>query len=247
MRTLAIAMLTISASLVGRVTEGAITYSYAFDQSEYVGGPGGIVPVEVYVVETRDGVDLLDPFLFDDLGLSGAGVRLSYTGLTPPSPASVVNYSDITINDGPAGFDDLFNSPLLSADIQSSDPPSINAIAGLLATRDISHLFDPTGVTSTDGDASSRRILLGTFNFTLGSTLFETTYITATELYSFLDETSIWNEFTFLDSSIVPAQASLTVVPEPSTALLWSGGLAIVFVSRWRSRRKHNAKNTAGN
>ncbi len=151
--------------------------------------------------------------ILTDFGLLAAGIRVTIDDPTVARVSAVGN-----IQQNPAFDDSFFLEKTLSPDYQDAE---------LIMAVDV---FAGSLIVFPDADG---RILLGTFSFT-GLTL-GTANLTATALPGeFVD-----GVFQTIAEPFSPADATLTVTPEPGSvalSLVALGGAAVVGV--YRSRRK---------
>jgi hypothetical protein len=209
----------------GSLASAAYEYRYVFGSTNYFALPGQIVPVEVYLQETVSGGST-PWFTTPGLGLFSGGVRVTFDGAPLPSDrAEVLSTANITKNP-------LFTDPSATLSVVTGSS------AGLIAA-----VNDPFTqlISGTVVNPSTSRILLGTFNFTAGLIPNEVTNLLASDydLVMPTNQNVVFNSQTFasadLDALIIPANATITVIPEPSSlALLGLGGAALVG---WQVRR----------
>lgn len=201
------------AALLPGAAKAEFLYSYAFGQDTYTVTPGETFLVDVFLQETVTGGE--PPRLADD-GLFGAGVRVHFD----EAPAQVIGLDDILPNT--AEFDDAL---FLFTDL----------VPGVLAefTEVIDLLSPPVFGTEVSPDVF--RVFLGSFRFTAGLTPGQG-FIFALDIPE-TDDT-ITDAGFLLDPLILPASATITVVPEPSTlTLLGIGVLGIAGHAVQRRRR----------
>ena len=212
----------------GSIASAAYEYRYVFDATNYSVSPGQVVPVSVYLQETVNGGST-PWFTSTNMGLFSGGVRIVFDQSPPSDRAEVLSTANI------------FKNPLFT------DPSTtLNVVPGSSAGL-IAAVNDPFTqlIQGTVVNASTSRILLGTFNFTAGLVPNEVTNLLATDYVTPANQNVVFNSDTFdsvdLDAVILPANATITVVPEPSSlALLGLGGAALVGWQFRRSRRQQN-------
>jgi hypothetical protein len=190
------------------------SYAFAFAQANYLAVPGGTVDVPVYLEETvGSGTSLLDS---NGVGMFGAGVVLGFDSPLP-TRAKVLTTAAIVPN---AAFNDATDEK--------------TAVTGTTAT--LSEVTDFSVFVHADNPAPGQGqylMTIGTFEFTAGSTPGEvTTILTANNP---LGDVNITGDLEALDSVIVNAIATITVVPEPSTLVL--SGIAALTLPAFRSPR----------
>ena len=200
-------------------------YQFVFDATNYTASPGQVIPVKVYLQETVDGGS--SPwFTTAGQGLFSGGVRIYFD--LPPIPsdrAEVVSSANIIKN------------PLFT------DPSALTPVAGGSSAGLSAAVNDPFTqlIQGTVVNASTSRILLGTFNFTAGLIPYEVTNLEASDfdLGSPITQNVVFDSNTFnsvdLDTLILPGFATITVIPEPSSLALW--GLGGVALTGWQFRR----------
>lgn len=189
-------------------------YQYVFGAGMYQVPVNSIFDVPVFLQETISGSDtsVLAP---GGAGLSGAGVRVMFNDTPQPSDrASVLSVNDIAAS---SAFDVVVPS------VSSTD-------AGL----SLFSLSNPI-VHGEEYSPGVYRVLLGTFRFTAGSVLGETTRIRATDFDPELQDV-ITSDFSTLDGSIADGRSAITTVPEPDAiSLLVAGGaMGLVYALRRR-------------
>ena len=142
----------------------------------------------------------------------------------------------------------------LFTDLSNTRNVQLGASAALTAA-----VLDPLSelITGTQINATTSRILLGTFNFTAGLINDEVTHLLATDFNTVnpsSNENTVFNSSTFaaldLDSLFRPGTATITTIPEPSTFVgLLLLGLASWYVGKllrrknlcWRSVEQHQS------
>jgi hypothetical protein len=214
----------------GSIASAAYEYKYVFSSNNYLALPGQIVPVEVYLQETVSGGST-PWFTTPGLGLFSGGVRVYFdVAPLPTDRAEVLSVANISKNP-------LFTDPSTTLNLVSGSS------AGLIAA-----VNDPFTqlIQGTPVNATTSRILLGTFNFTAGLIPNEVTNLRASDFDTIMPTNQnvvIGSPFDpiDLDSLIIPATATITVIPEPSSlALLGFGGAALVGWQVRRVRRQRN-------
>jgi hypothetical protein len=189
---------------------GSPSYCYTFDAAAYSARPGITVPVSVYLQETFGPGDtsvLASP----GYGMYGTGVAVSWAGTaTVQSPAAIV---------ANAAFSPLFTA----TDVTSSS-----------ATLSEGWPTDAT-VYGSQYEPDVYRLLVGTFEFAVGTTPGAVTTLTTSV---FMPGLNVVNDVpgTVLDSAITNATATITVVtPEPgSLVLLAMAGLSMLGYTRYK-------------
>lgn len=179
---------------------------YTFGQSEYFVSPGGAVDIDVFLTESGSSSILTDS------GLLSGSVRVLFdTGLPASDPSVVSSLAGIKPN--PA-FDDSLLGANLDLDMGVS--------AGFADSVD---LFSPPLVGSS--------ILLGTFTFTGGSIVGDTSEITAVDFDPLLSDT-ISGDLASLDTLIQSgtARIHITPIPEPRSLAMFAAGLFVILVNR---------------
>lgn len=203
-------------SLIASAAQGAVIYEYRFDQSQYFVLPGQVFTVNVYLRETFEPGDST---LLDSEGLFGAGVRVTFDGSPAPSdPAKVVANTDIAPN--------ILFDGATSTDIVPGSSAGFTAIVDVASAA----VTSPTGTTFNE-------ILLGQFTFTAGMVTNEVTQLLATDFDPATDDNVTNASLTVLDSRILTASATVTVVPEPATMVLMVSFMAPLAFGASRARK----------
>lgn len=185
---------------------------YEFGQANYDVAAGQLFNIDLFLVQTDPSSDPVDLAV---VGLFSGGVRVFFDDTPPTDPAGVRSLEDILPN---PRFDDTFIGATLDL------VPGVSA--------GFSDAID-----DLDAPILGNRILLGTFAFTAGNVIGETTNLRATDFDSRFGDV-IANDLlaTELDGLIQPGFATITVtaVPEPSGVLLVGVGLAGFMTLRRR-------------
>jgi len=220
--------------LLSSVAQAERTYHYVFDRPVYSGNPGATVDVEVSLEERRESTD--PPALLATEGLASAAVKLSYVNPLPSEPAWLTDPASISHN--PQFDDSLSPEKYLTADIVDEEPAAVDAIAGLSEWISVNPLATSGALAQEIVAGEVYRIRLGTFRFTLGDILGETTTIRATDLFADpMDETTAF-DFTVLDTLIASAEATLVTAPEPASLVLLGAGAVLAGLVVRRTRRQ---------
>jgi hypothetical protein len=188
------------------------SYSYVFDQPTYQVDPGSQVLVKVFLQEhiTDGSLSVLATE-----GLVGAGVRVSFDlSPLPGDPAKVLSAGDVIPNDGSGAFDGGFQSIALVP----------GSYADLTESVD---LFSPA-VLGTQAGADLYQVLLGTFRFTAGAIVGQTTLIQASDIPGTLDTVTTSDSIIdgqILSSAVAQFQVGTAAVPEPSSVITLTLGM----------------------
>ena len=211
-RCLAFAMTVLAPVLV----HGAVVYEFECEPASLELAPGQTGQVAVALVELlTDGSDSL---LDARGGLGSFDVALAPSGAAT-DPAQLTG----VLLDG--RFESDFNIVLPMAIVAGCDP------------------FGASGASAT-ADDDTRRIDLAVFTVTAGAVFGETTLVTVgdydtPETGSF-DSTFYWDDLAAaepLDDLIAPAAFTVTVVPEPGTAVLLLAAASVLGGLRRRPAR----------
>ena len=192
--------------------------------NSYEVAAGGARAVKVYLYETFDPgseTSILD----DEEGLFSAGVAVRRTSAGPTRPAGVLSVAGISPN---PTFDEPEPtvSPLKTVDLTGGAFDR----AALLESRD---MLEAAGVAAEAPAANVRRVFLGTFTFTGGSVVGETTALRIEDNDPASDDTVTWAlPGVDLDADIQPFDFSIVTVPEPATLALLAAGALAVFSRR---------------
>ncbi len=177
---------------------------FFFDRSNYVVAPGGTVAVNVFVQETfhpRTDESLLAP---GSDGLIRGGVFVQFNSEGAGQPTRVRSVADIA---GNPHFD-------LACLPQLPGPSSPDAAGVLVLSQ--SPVFGE--VVSRSAACETVLLPLGTFTFTAGKVLGESTFLTAvaTEDYATMPgDTSVTSSGAVLDGLLQPGTAVITVSSKP--------------------------------
>lgn len=185
---------------------------YEFGQANYDVAAGQRINVDLFLVQTDVGSD---PVNLSVDGLFSGGVRVFFDDTPPTDPAGVRSLADILPN---PSFDDTFIGETLDL------VPGVSA--------GFSDAID-----NFDAPIRGSRIFLGTFAFTAGNVIGETTNLRATDFDSrFSDVLANDLGATELDNLIQPGFATITVtaVPEPSGVIVVGVGLSCLITLRRR-------------
>lgn len=211
----------------GNVASADYEYRYVFDATNYTVSPGQTVPVNVYLQETVNGGST-PWFTTAGFGLFNGGVRVYFDQPTVPTDrAEVLNTTFIQKNP-------LFTDPATTLSVV----PGSSAGLGAAVNDPFTQLIQGTPV-----NASTSRILLGTFTFTAGLIPNEVTNLLATDFDAITQNVVVTSPFNpvDIDALILPANATITVIPEPSSlALLGLGGAGLCGWQFRRTRRQAN-------
>ncbi|MFO8012437.1 MAG: hypothetical protein R6X20_03930 [Phycisphaerae bacterium] len=203
---------------------------YEFSQENYDALPGALVTMTVDLLFT----DLDSADLVIGGGLSSVGVDLLRQPAALASPAELLG---IEPND--ADFDDTLLGPQFIGPF--ADEAGVWAFVELGATE---------GVTGTDEGNGDRRIRVASATVQAGTVIGEVTTFQAVDYHPDLDNTVSFDEpAVAFDPRIQPGQATVTVVPEPTTVLLAAAGALAVCHCRRRSGAvvtKHHRATTRG-
>lgn len=208
----------------------AYIYQYTFGQPNYYVAPGHTVTVDVYLQETVSGGDT-PWFTSANQGLFSGGVRVFFNETPLPSDlAEVPSIANILVSP-------LFTDPANIRNLQTG------VSAGITAA-----VVDPLTelIPGNPLNATTSRILLGTFHFTAGLINNEVTHLLATDFNTSApgsNENTVFNSSTFdsldLDSLILPSTATITTIPEPSTFV----GLLLIGLAAWHVGKLFRRKN----
>jgi hypothetical protein len=185
---------------------------------------GRALAVRVYLYEIFDPAaetSILD----DEEGLFSTGLAIRRTSAGPTQPAGVLSVAGIAHN---LSFNE--NEPTVS-------PLEAVGLTGGMFDRamlvESRGLLETTGVVAEAPASNVRRVLLGTFTFTAGSVLGETTALRIEDNDVTLDDTVTWAlPGVSLDADIQPFDFSVDAVPEPATVGLLAVGMLTLL--RWR-------------
>ena len=213
----------------GSYASAAYEYRYTFGSPNYQVLPGQVVAVDVYLQEKVSGGSI-PWFTTANQGLFSGGVRVYFDQAPVPSDrAEVLSTANILKNP-------LFTDPTTTLNVV------LGSSAGMIAA-----VNDPFTqlIQGTPLDASTSRILLGTFNFTAGLVGNEVTHLLASDYDTITptNQNTAFNTSTFasidLDSLVINGTATITTIPEPSSlALLGLAGAALAGCQVRRLRRK---------
>ncbi len=203
------------------------TFSFVFDQSNYVAAPGGQVGVEVFLRQTGLAGGGQTNVLGGPgaVGMVGTGVLLTYP--TGSSDAQVLSTSDIT---GNIAFDNAGFGPYTA----------VNGGSALLSQAVI--FGSPVFGTPVSSLTDTFDLLLGTFTFTAGLQLGQVTPVTASIplVPDSNDNIANTSPIPTVLSSIVSGEATITVagssVPEPSSLIQCFSAIALLAILGWRRR-----------
>lgn len=175
-------------------------YRYVFDQTNYVALPGQSFSVGVFLQETATGDD---PSRLATEGLFGVSVRVRFD----EAPAQILALDDILPNTAEFN-DELF----LFTDLMPGRRAEFTAAIDLLSPPVFGMEIAPNVF----------RVFLGSFRFTAGSAPGRVS-IFALDIPETTD--TITDAGFVLDPLLLPASATITVVPEPSTLTLMGLGV----------------------
>ena len=222
-----LALLAISVSSVN-----AAILSYWTPQSVYTTTPGGTVDVDVYLAEELGTGEA--SMILDESGLFSFDVQSAWRAPLPTSPATI------------AAAGDIQNNPAFSGPVVNKDVGDVNAgpdPAYLIANVDA--VFGQSGVMPTDTPVNpgpgTNTYWLGTFTYTAGSVIGETTLLRFEDYPGPGNDelnTLTWDDITTsnpLDDDIQAYEFEINVIPEPTTTLIL--GLGAIGLVRRRYRR----------